>query len=248
MIAIILIFLAWGSHLNSIGYRLLNLKTFFKVRSFCPKCLCTIAWYDNIPLFSWLILEGKCRTCKQHISFLYPSIELMTTISLYCLWKTIPANYFLPYFLFFSALIVSFRTDCEKMLISRFATLYLIPIGIIAAFYDKLPISCTWACLGTCFGYFLLWCVKKLSYLITKKDCLGQGDLELLAFIGAFTGPLGVWISLTIGSMLGTIMGILYTIFTAKKIEMLPLGAFLSFGAIIFTLFQKSFLTYIFYA
>lgn len=242
MIAVILIFLAWGSYLNSLGYRLLNLEYFFKIRSFCPSCYHQIAWYDNIPVFSWLWLKAKCRSCQQPISWLYPYIELVTTGSLFLLWQTVPINYFPAYFLFFSALIVTLRTDCDQMLISRFATLYLIPIGLIAAFFNKLPISFEFACIGGCFGYFILWCTKTISYLILQQESLGQGDLELLAFIGTFIGPIGAWITLTIGSILGTIITIFFICLTQRKVEKIPLGAYLSCGAIIYILFPSFFI------
>lgn len=240
MIAEVLIFLAFGSYLNSLGHRLLHLEHFFKLRSFCPHCYQQINWYDNIPLVSWIVLQGKCRWCNQPISWLYPFIELITTVSLYALWQTVPTHYFPAYFLFFSALIITVRTDIDQMLISRLVTIYLIPVGLLAAYLQRLPISLTSACLGTCFGYFLLWCAQKISYIMTGQDCLGQGDLELLAFIGAFTGPLGVWASLTIGSIAGTIITWLYMMITNNKIEKVPLGAYLSCGTIIFVLCSKT--------
>ncbi|MBP6869969.1 prepilin peptidase [Candidatus Babeliales bacterium] len=248
MIAAILIFLAWGSYLNSLGYRLLNLEHFFKVRSFCPHCHHQINWYDNIPVISWLWLKAQCRFCKQPISWLYPFIELVSTFSLFFLWQTVPTHYFPTYFLFFSALIVTLRTDCDQMLISRFVTLYLLPAGFCAAAFNFLPLSFNMALLGAICGYVVLWCAKTVAYLITKQECLGQGDLELLAFIGAFTGPCGAWITMLVGSVLGTVISTIFMITTQQKIEKIPLGAFLSCGAMTFVLFQQFFMTYFFAA
>ncbi len=246
MILTLLLFLAWGSHLNSLGYRLLHLEHFFKARSFCPNCKNMIAWYDNIPVLSWLILKAQCRCCKQPISWLYPFIELITTIILVTLWQTVPTQYFPTYFIFFSALIVTIRTDFEEMLISRFMTLYLIPVGLITTIMHWIPLSPTLSIVGTFFGYIILWCTKKASHAITKRDGLGQGDLELLAFIGAFTGPLGCWIALLIGSISGTIVSVIYMTITRQKITTLPFGPYLSFGAMIFVLFQQFFINYLF--
>ena len=243
-IFIIAMFLAWGSYLNSLGYRLLNLEHFFKARSFCPTCKHQIAWYDNIPVLSWLYLLARCRSCKQTISWLYPFIELLTTCALLLLWQTIPAKYFPVYFIFFSALIVTIRTDFDKMLISRFMTLYLIPVGIVAAFIQKLSLTPTASIIGSIFGYSILWIAKKISHLITKQDALGQGDLDLLAFIGAFTGPLGCWISLLIGSTIGTLISLIYMIITKKQVTTIPFGPYLSFGAMTFVLFEKYFIQY----
>lgn len=240
----LLIFLAWGSYLNSLGYRLLNLEHFFKARSFCPTCKHPIAWYDNIPVLSWLLLGARCRSCKQSISWLYPFIEIITTGLLFTLSRTVPAQYFIVYFIFFSALIITIRTDFEAMLISRFATIYLIPFGMLAAGMGKLPITLTESIAGSILGYIILWCTQKLSFAITKQDSLGQGDVELLAFIGAFTGPLGCWIALLVGSTCGSLISLFYMTVTQQRIEKVPLGAYLSLGAMIFVLLQKFFTQY----
>ena len=222
MILALLCFLAWGSHLNSLGYRLLHLEHYFKARSFCTSCKNIIAWYDNIPLLSWLILKATCRHCKQPISWLYPFIEIITTCFLLFLRQSVSTNYFPAYFLFFSALIVTIRTDFEEMLISRFVTLYLIPAGLLAAIMNWLPISPILSIAGAIFGYFILWCAKRMSYAMTRQENLGQGDLELLAFIGAFTGPMGCWIALLIGSTFGTIASLIYMTITKKKNRLHP--------------------------
>ena len=241
-----LIFLAWGSYLNSLGYRLLNLEHFFKARSFCPSCKNMIAWYDNIPVFSWLWLKAQCRACKQQISWLYPFVEIVTSSLLFFLWRTIPAQYFPAYFIFFSALIVTIRTDFDEMLISRFVTIYLIPFGFLATMIHRLPLTPALSVVGMLFGYFILWCAKKISYHINKQEGLGQGDLELLAFIGAFTGPFGCWITLLIGSVVGSLISLVYMAITRQRIAIIPFGPFLSIGAMIFVLFQEFFIQYFF--
>lgn len=239
MITAVLMFLVWGSYLNSVGYRLLHLNAFFKKRSFCPSCKHTIFWYDNIPVISWLLLNGQCRFCKNSISWLYPTIELMTTISLLALWCTIPQKYFPVYALFFSALIVTIRTDLDRMLISRYMTLYLIPAGLLASYCGVIPLSLTESMLGCIFGYLILWLTKKISLMITKQESLGQGDVELLSFIGAFTGPVGCWASLSIGSISGTVVTSLYMLITKQSIVKIPFGAYLGAGAMMFVLFEN---------
>ncbi len=244
VILYVFLFLAWGSYLNSLGYRLLNLEFFFKVRSFCPSCKNIIAWYDNIPVFSWLCLKAECRSCKQSISWLYPFVEIITTALLFLLWQTVPAQYFPLYFIFFSALILTIRTDFDAMLISRFVTIYLMPAGLLAATFDYLPLTPISSIVGAIFGYAILWSAKKISFAMTHQDGIGQGDLELLAFIGGFTGPLGCWVALLVGSMSGTIVSLIYMAITKQKIQKVPFGAYLSFGAITFVLFQDFFSNY----
>lgn len=244
MILASLVFLMWGSHLSCLGYRLLHLESFFNIRSFCPHCNKIIAWHDNIPVISWIYLQAQCRSCKQPISWLYPFIELITSLFLLALWNRVPIHYFSVYFLFFSALIITIRTDFEQMLISRFVTLYLIPIGYLAAQLGLLPISLASSISGSMFGYLILWSTKKIAHTITKQEALGQGDLELLAFIGTFTGPFGCWIALLIGSISGTFVSIALMMITKKSVTKVPFGSYLSFGAMIFVLFQKSFFLY----
>ncbi|MBV8660613.1 MAG: prepilin peptidase [Candidatus Dependentiae bacterium] len=241
-----LIFLAWGSYLNSLGYRLLNLEHFLKARSFCPSCKNMIFWYDNIPVYSWIQLKGRCRFCKNKISWLYPFIELISVGFLLSLWITVPLQYFPAYFIFFSALIITIRTDFDEMLISRFVTLYLIPFGLVAAIVHRLPLTPALSVVGSIFGYCILWTAKKISFQIKKQDGLGQGDLELLAFIGAFTGPFGCWVTLLIGSVVGSFASLIYMAITRQRITIIPFGPFLALGAMLFVLFQKFFFQYFF--
>lgn len=221
-----------GSFLNLLGYRLVRNQSIVASSS-CPSCKTTIAWYDNIPLISWIALRGFCRHCKNPISWLYPCIELFTSMVIISLWAFLPANYFLPYLIFCSALIVCIRSDLETMLISRYTTLFLIPIALAFAYAGKLPISITESLFAAMSGYAILRTIALLFYWHTKKEGLGQGDADLLALIGAFTGFLGAWFSLLIGSIAGTLVGLLYLFFTKSgKDTRIPFGPFLALGAL----------------
>jgi len=235
-----ILFLLWGSFLNVLGFRLIKEQSVVLPRSYCPQCSHPIAWYDNIPVLSWLLLRGRCRSCKEPISWLYPFIELLTAGSLLLLVLYIPQTYLPAYLLFFSALIVTIRSDLETMLISRYVTLFLIPFGLLCAHMAWLPITLTQSILGTLLGYALLYTVAQLFYLVTKKHGLGQGDLELMAFIGAFTGPEGIWITLLIGSWVGTLIGLFYIWYHQKSMQIkLPFGPFLALGAMTYALLQE---------
>jgi len=238
ILILIPLFLCWGSFLNFLAHRLISGKNILSKRSICPSCKKSIAWYDNIPIISWIALKGHCRNCKKKISILYPFIELFTATSLTLLYKTVDSHYFFAYFIFFSALIVSIRSDLETMLLSRFVTLFLVPLGLLFSWLHLLPIGLIDSALGILLGYGFLFILSKLFYLLTKRDGLGQGDLELLAFIGSFLGIVGCWISLFLGSILGSIVGILYiSIKKQPKTVKIPFGPFLAFGAICFVLF-----------
>jgi leader peptidase (prepilin peptidase) / N-methyltransferase len=236
LIALFFLFLGWGSFLNMLAYRLIY-GGFDRARSFCPQCQHTIAWYDNIPLISWIMLGRKCRYCDSYISILYPFIELFTALSMTALWVTVPIHYFAPYFIFFSALIITIRTDFESMLISRLVTFFLVPIGWILSTWQYLPIELLESVIGSLVGYLFLWVTSKLFYFLTKKEGMGEGDIELLSFIGSFTGLLGAWMSLILGSLLGSVIGIYYMITDKNwRAHKIPFGPFLAFGAMIFVL------------
>lgn len=235
------LFLCWGSFLNVVAYRLLHSLSIIFPSSFCPSCKHSIAWYDNIPVVSFLLLRGKCRSCKSPISWLYPFIELLTVILMVLLFEYVDSSYWLAYFLFFSALIVTIRTDLEQMLISRYVTLYAVPVGWLFAYLGYLPISLTQSILGSLAGYLILLLISVTFKQIKGKEGMGQGDLELLAFIGSFVGLWGVWVTLMVGSIVGALIGITYLLWAPKKESIaLPFGPFLALGAILFIFFADT--------
>ncbi len=237
IILLSLFFLAWGSFLNVVGHRLINGGRSF--RSHCPECKHTLLAKDIIPLISYAVLGGNCRHCNKKISWIYPMIELFTTLSMIAGYYAIDDSYHLAFFIFFSALIITIRSDLEHMLISQWATIALIPVGLLLSFFDQLPILPLNSIFGAAVGYFLPWLVGKIFFFATQKKGIGEGDFDLLAFIGAFTGLLGVWISLLVGSIIGSIIGGIYLYRTGqiRRHIPLPFGPFLAAGAMIYALF-----------
>ena len=245
---LILTFLCWGSFLNVVAYRITFEKPFFTRRSVCPHCNKIIKWYDNIPVLSWIILKRKCRACSKIISWLYPFTEIITAITMTNLFFNSYYNIplFFSYFIFFSALIVATRTDLEAMVIPQLFSLWLVPAGIIFSALHFTKITVLESLLGTTLGYGVLWIVAKVFKLVTKKDGLGQGDMELLAMIGSFLGPIGIWFALTIGSIAGLLIGGTYLLITKKlKTTRIPFGPFLALGAIIYFFYEKTILMFL---
>lgn len=252
-----------------LSYRLIN-EASLGGRSYCVHCKKNIAFYDLIPVLSWLALKGSCRSCHQPISALYPFIELLTTIIFTCLYFYIPAEYWISYTVFFSALIITIRSDLEYMLISSFATLFLIPIGIMLSAKNMLPISATESIIGAIAGYTFFWVIAKVFSYLTSKQGIGKGDLYLLAFIGSFTGLFGCWISVLIGSVTASCAGICYLLqkkffsLTATNTDTdtdadtginsesisfgiikIPFGPFLALGALLFVFLQRPLFFYL---
>jgi len=263
---IIMIALCWGSFLNVVAYRLAAEKNFLTARSHCPECNTVIAWYDNIPVISWIILGGKCRTCKAPISLLYPFIEVLTalvfTLFIYLsqsthfshthvnLYNILMGNEMgtmrdlaasCVCFMFLSALIIATRTDLQALVIPQLVTTWLLPVGVIASYFGLTTISFQESMIGAMLGYGTLWLIAYIFKKLTHKEGLGIGDMELLAMIGAFIGPMGVWFSIMIGSISGLVIGLLYLMLTGQdRSTRIPFGPFLALGALFYFFFQES--------
>ncbi len=119
------------------------------------------------------------------------------------------------------------------------------PVGWILAFLGYLPINLTQSILGSIAGYMILLLISVTFTRIKGKEGMGQGDLDLLAFIGAFVGLWGVWVTLMMGSTAGALIGITYLVSMRKKESVaLPFGPFLALGAFLFIFFQASILSF----
>lgn len=271
--------LCWGSFLNMLAYRLAFDKNVFTARSRCPSCDGVIAWYDNIPVLSWLMLCGRCRQCAGGISVIYPVFELVTAVVVVMLviyflplfsWNyylmTIDPyseeilNFFtgiptkvlwqvsgslLAYFLFFSALISATISDLRAMVIPQLFSLWLVPVGIGLALFGVTGVPWKMSLLGAVIGYGVLWLTGVVFKALTKKDGLGVGDMELLSMIGAFLGPVGVWVALMFGSVAGLCLGSVYLFFTHQgRATRIPFGPFLALGALLYFFFQKTVVTF----
>lgn len=231
-----------------LGYRLVRRESIIYPRSRCPACKQQLVWYDLVPVLSWLILQGRCRACTHTISILYPLIELITIGSLTLLWYRVPSLYFPAYFVFFSALIVTIRSDLETMLISRYVTLFILPVFVIACLFGLLPISPIESMVGAATGFLLLRFISWLYIRVRSQQGIGEGDAELLALIGAVTGPQGVWATLLIGSVSGTIIALIYLVASRQHLTTrLPFGPFLAGAAMLFSLYAPSITDFLFH-
>jgi leader peptidase (prepilin peptidase) / N-methyltransferase len=238
------VFLCWGSFLNVVGYRIIRGYS-FTGRSFCPHCRQQLAWYDLIPLISWVALQGRCRTCRNSISLLYPFIELLTAVLLSCMVLSFDYHYWLGYGIFISALIVTIRTDFEKMLISRFMTWGLLPVAFVLSFFGLLPLTLLESVRGALFGYAVLWLIAKTFHAIRNIEGMGEGDIDLLAMIGAFTGITGAWTALLLGSLLGTCASLVHFLVSRHFHLKIAFGPWLAAGALIYIFFQDQILLFI---
>jgi len=229
-----------GSFLNVCILRIPAEKSIAYPPSHCPKCHSPIKWYDNIPMISYLILMGKCRSCKERISFRYPLIELLTALfSLAAALMFGPTLTYLVYFAFVSSLIVITFIDLDHQIIPDIISLPGIPLGFLASFIVP-EITYKESLIGIVIGGGLLLLVAIAYEFIAKKEGMGGGDVKLLAMIGAFLGWKGVLFTIFSGSLVGTIIGVTIMVAQGKDSKYaIPFGPFLSMGALLYLFFGE---------
>jgi leader peptidase (prepilin peptidase)/N-methyltransferase len=237
-----------GSFLNVCIHRLPSSMSIINPsRSFCPQCNSAIQFYDNIPVFSYLWLKGRCRNCKASISLRYPLVELMAGILaiaiLFMFGLTLEG---VVYFVFISSLLVITFIDIDHKIIPDIITLPGIPIGLAASFV--LPdMTFKSSLLGLLVGGGSLLLVAWTYSLITQKEGLGGGDIKLLGMIGTFIGWKGVIFTIFAASLTGTLVGIIVMLLKGKNLKFaIPFGPFLSIGAMSYVFFgEKVFFWYL---
>jgi leader peptidase (prepilin peptidase)/N-methyltransferase len=218
-----------GSFLNVCIVRWPANKSVVKPRSRCPSCGLQIAWYDNIPIVSWLVLGSKCRVCRTPISILYPAVELATAL----IWGWMGYRHGLSLealkgALFCTILLGIAMTDAREYLIPDQFTIggLVIGLGFAAA---AGPDGLIPAVIGAGLGFGLLWLVGYLGSWAFKEEAMGGGDIKMMAMVGAFVGWQGVLLTIFMGALAGTL--IFLPLAAAGRKKLVPFGVFLSAGA-----------------
>lgn len=227
--------LAVGSFLNVVIYRVPRKESVVTPRSRCPSCETQLSALDNVPLVSWLVLRGRCRTCRTPISARYPLVELLTGVAFAVMAARLGAVAALPAFLVFTAALIAVSAiDLEHFIIPNavvYPTLSIcVPLLVGAAAVDHrwLPLARAAAGAGIAFGLLLL------IHLISPRG-MGFGDVRLAAVLGLFLGWLGlghVFVGLFLAFLLASAVGIglLATKRRTRK-DPVPFGPFLAAGA-----------------
>jgi leader peptidase (prepilin peptidase)/N-methyltransferase len=189
-------------------------------RSSCPVCKAPIKAWQNIPVMSWLLLRGRCASCKARISTRYPLVELSTgLLSAWVAWHFgfgAPAACGLAVTW---ALIALTGIDIDHQLLPDGITLPLMWAGLLAAILvgpiagSAIPVSAHDAVIGAACGYLSLWLVFHTFRLITGKEGMGYGDFKLFAALGAWLGwkllPLVILLSAAAGAIFGIVLIVL---------------------------------------
>jgi leader peptidase (prepilin peptidase)/N-methyltransferase len=244
-----------GSFLNVCIYRWPRDLSVVRPRSSCIECEKPIAWYDNVPVLSFLILRGRCRQCGARIHWRYPVVELITAISFaYVVHKSGLSVEAVKYCVFSSIVIALVFCDLETLLLPDELTIGGFFIGLAFAFFTPVP-DTTFHLIASLFGllpgprvgmlgeallgavvpagsiWFGGWLFEKLRH----KEGLGFGDVKMLAMVGAFLGIRGALLTIVLGAVAGSVLGLLFIKLTHKDAASypLPFGSFLGVAALL---------------
>ncbi|MFM8385857.1 MAG: prepilin peptidase [Planctomycetia bacterium] len=208
-----------GSFLNVVIWRLPRKESLVVPGSHCPHCQRSLRWFENLPLLAWLLLRARCRGCGGTISARYPLVEGLTAL-LFVLaaWRYPAWPDAVSVQLLLGALVAVTFIDIDHRLIPDAITKPGILVGLVLAVLTTLHPGAWFEGLkpglnkllhagaGALLGFLVIWGIQVLGRLAFKKEAMGGGDAKLLALVGAFTGPLGVFYALVLACLLGSVV------------------------------------------
>ena len=240
-ISLFLFGLCIGSFISVVAYRLPRRESIIFPGSHCPHCNHGIAFYDNLPLVSFIILRGKCRHCRVRISVQYPVVEFVAGLVLplsFVLYGFGLRFYAMSLFLYF--LLPLFIIDLKSRVVPDKITIPGIVAGFAFSFF--LP-GITWydSLIGIAVGGIMLMIIAVLGRWVFKREAMGMGDVTLFMLVGAFLGWKKVLLTLILASILGSIIGLALVAKKRKKFIVVPFGPFIVVAAVV-SYFWGSFL------
>jgi len=223
-----------GSFLNVCIYRLPMEESVVAPRSRCPSCGTPIRSLDNIPLLSFVILRGRCRACGNPISWRYPLVEALTgtlfAMTVARFGVTLQTVFLLA---FLCGLVVVSFIDLDHQIIPNAITLPGIPLGLLAGLLLVEPPLLD-RVIGTLLGAGFLYLVLFYGGALYGQEAMGEGDLNLIALVGAFLGWKAVALTILLGCLFGSAVGLgLMAIRRLGRRQHIPFGPFLSLGAVV---------------
>lgn len=234
-IVLFMIGITLGSFFNVVGLRVPQNIPFTTDRSHCPNCDTQLKWFELIPVFSYIFLFGKCRTCKKKISSLYPIVELLTGILFsFSYVKLGFSTELLAAIIFISLLMIVVVTDISYMLIPNKILLFFLPLIIVARIISPLT---PWydAIIGGVVGFLLIAII-----ILVSNGGMGAGDMKLLGIIGIILGWQNTLLTFFFAALLGAIVGGMLLLFKIiKRKQPIPFGPYIVIGALISYFYGK---------
>ena len=219
-----------GSFLNVCITRWPAEQSVVRPRSRCPRCGNLIAWYDNIPVVSWVWLRARCRRCALPIPAMYPLVELATAaIWVWAAWQYGATIEMLRAAVFVTILLGIAMTDAREFIIPDEFSVGGAVAGLLFALLGGAlaPLD---ALIGAILGLGLLWIIAWAAEKLMGQEAMGGGDIKMMAMVGAFLGWSGVLLTLFLGALLGTL--IFLPVKLAGREPKVPFGIFLAIGAL----------------
>lgn len=223
-----------GSFANVLIYRLPAEESLIRPPSRCPACGKNIAWYDNVPILSWVLLGGKCRGCKSRISVQYPLIELVSAgLGCFAVWRYGFTYSGMAHGLLLIGLLSLVIIDLRHWLLPFAITIPLTVVGIAgAAFFDLLPLKAS--LIGAAVGFLVFLSLLLVGRWVFRKEAMGGGDVVFGAMAGSFVGWQLVLVMMLVASALGTLYA-LFLLVLRKDVagKSVPFGPFLALALVV---------------
>ncbi|CAN5860193.1 A24 family peptidase [soil metagenome] len=223
--------LCFGSFLNVCVARWPRDLSVLRPRSRCPHCGHQLAWFENIPLVSWLVLRARCRCCDESISAIYPLLEVgIGTLWAVSVWHFGPTFTAIRVAVFFTILVGVGLTDVKHYLIPDGFTvtglLWSLGAALAAPFLGESPLFAGPydALVGACAGAGLIAVIGWLGEAALKREAMGMGDMTLMAFVGAALGPARSIATVFLGATIGAVafLAVVYPIAVMRRGRVTP--------------------------
>ncbi len=240
---VVVLGLCIGSFVNVVIYRLPRKKSLIRPGSACPGCGQTIKWYLNIPVLSYLFLRGRCAGCGERISFRYPLVEMTTGILFLLFFRQYGLSVTtIGFWLLSAALVAVFFIDLDFKIIPDAITLPGIVVGLVFSLVSDHQTIVS-SLLGILAGGGTFLAMGLLGQAIFKKESLGGGDIKLAAMLGAFLGPLRVFLIFISSAAIGLLVSIVILTISARfrRERLMPFGPFLVLAAILVVFYGAGF-------
>ena len=241
----------WGSFANVCIYRLPLDKGVVSGRSYCPKCKKQITWKDNIPIISYLLLNGKCRKCKKPISSQYALVEFLSilffTIIYFIYGITLTTLLLMILSLSF---IIIFFIDLKHFIIPNEITFSMMALGFLKSFdpnLNSLFPNYINSLIGGLLGYGIIWSIIYFYKQVRKKEGMGLGDAKLFAVVGFWFGWLSIPFVIFISSVIALISVVPSLLKNSRTMSsQIPFGPYIIIGTLIYLFFENSFKSLLF--